>query len=80
MTNPADFTALPADRQLDTLYRTGSILANRYEAADIWLLYALHDFFVELRYDAFTNELRQVLAFRQPARLEPYLPYLPDMI
>ncbi len=76
---PADFTALPADQQLDTLYYAGNIMANRYEDDHILLLYNLNDFFVELRYDAFTNELQQVTAFRQTALLEPYLPYLPDL-
>lgn len=73
---PADFTCLPADQQLDTLYFTGDILANRYEGENIFLLYNLHNFYVELKYDAYTNSLHQVTAFRETDKLEPYLPYL----
>lgn len=72
----ADFTSLPANRQLDTLYFTGDILANRYEGENIFLLYNLNGFYVELRYDAFNNHLHQVTAFRDTDKLEPYLPYL----
>jgi hypothetical protein len=73
---PADFTKLPADQQLDTLYFTGDILANRYEGDAIFLLYNLRDFYVELRYDAYNSKLHQVTAFRDTNKLEPYLPYL----
>ena len=72
----ADFTRLPANRQLDTLYFTGDILANRYEGEHIFLLYNLNGFYVELRYDAYNNKLHQVTAFRDTDKLEPYLPYL----
>ena len=74
----ADFTSLPANRQLDTLYFTGDILANRYEGENIFLLYNLDGFYVELRYDAYRSKLHQVTAFRDTAKLEPYLPYLAD--
>lgn len=73
---PTDFVSLPAEQQLDTLYFTGDILANRYEGEHIFLLYNLQDFYVELRYDAYNNKLRQVSAFRDTVKLEPYLPYL----
>lgn len=73
---PADFSRLPANQQLDTLYFTGDILANRYEEENIFLLYNLRDFYVELRYDAYNSKLHQVTAFRDTAKLEPYLPYL----
>ncbi|WP_461101012.1 hypothetical protein [Spirosoma koreense] len=73
---PSDFTNLSADQQLDTLYFSGDILANRYEGEHIFLLYNLRDFYVELRYDAYNNALRQVTAFRDTNHLEPYLPYL----
>ena len=73
---PADFTQLPADQQLDTLYFAGDILANRYEGENIFLLYNLRDFYVELKYDAYNSKLHQVSAFRDTGKLEPYLPYL----
>jgi hypothetical protein len=73
---PSDFTELPAQQQLDTLYFAGDILANRYEDDNIFLLYNLRDFYVELRYDAYNNQLHQVTAFRSTDKLEPYLPYL----
>lgn len=74
--HPTDFTNLPAEQQLDTLYFSGDILANRYEGENIFLLYNLRDFYVELRYDAYNNNLNQVTAFRDTGKLEPYLPYL----
>ncbi|GAB3567652.1 hypothetical protein GCM10027578_18940 [Spirosoma luteolum] len=73
---PADFSRLPASQQLDTLYYSGDILANRYEGDEIFLLYSLRSFYVELRYDAYSNNLRQVSAFRDTEQLGPYLPYL----
>lgn len=73
---PSDFSQLPAQQQLDTLYFAGDILANRYEGDTIFLLYNLRDFYVELRYDAYNSQLHQVTAFRNTDQLEPYLPYL----
>jgi hypothetical protein len=73
---PTDFSQLPADQQLDTLYFAGDILANRYEGENIFLLYNLRDFYVELKYDAYNSKLNQVSAFRDTGKLEPYLPYL----
>ena len=73
---PTDFAQLSAQKQLDTLYFKGDILANRYEGEAIYLLYNLRDFYVELRYDAYNNQLHQVTAFRDTDKLEPYLPYL----
>ena len=76
---PADFTELTTERQLDILYFEGDLLANRYEDEFIYLLYSLDDFFVELRHDAYTNQLKQVTAFRSTDKLEPYLPYLTEI-
>jgi len=72
----ADFTALSTQQQLDTLYFQGDILANRYEDEFIFLLYSFRNFYVELRHDAYNNKLLAVLAFKDTAQLEPYLPYL----
>ena len=76
---PADFTALSTDDQLNALYFEGEILANRYEDEFIYLLYSLYDFYVELRHDAYNNQIRQVTAFRGTELLEPYLPYLSEI-
>ncbi len=74
---PIYFVNLPTQQQLDMLYYKGSLLANRYGDRDIFLLYSLNDFFVELRYDGYTNQLLQATAFRaNDDRLEQYLPYL----
>ena len=72
----ADFSNLPAQQQLDTLYFAGDVLANRYEENDIFLLYTLQNFYVELRYDAYNSQLHEVTAFRNTDKLEPYLPYM----
>lgn len=73
---PADFARLSTQQQLDNLYNSGNILANRYEGDHIFLLYNLDNFYVELRYDAYNSKLHQVTAFRSTDKLEPYLPYL----
>lgn len=73
---PADFNKLPFQQQLDTLYFSGDILANRYEGENVFLLYNLRDFYVELRYDAYNSKLHQITTFRDTDKLEPYLPYL----
>lgn len=73
---PLYFATLPADQQSDILYYQADILANRYEGEHIYLLYSLNDFYVELRYDAYRNQLQQVNPFRDTNQLEPYLPYL----
>ena len=71
-----EFTQLPIQQQLDTLYFTGDVLANRYEGDEIFLLYNLHNFYVELRYNAYNSKIKAVTTFRDTDRLEPYLPYL----
>lgn len=76
---PADFTTLTLEIQLDILYFEGEILANRYEGEFIFLLYSLGDFYVELRHDAYTNKILRVTAFRDTELLEPYLPYLSEI-
>ncbi len=75
---PADFSALPTEQQLDILYYQGDILANRYEDEFIFLLYSLHNFYVELRHDAYTNKLQEVSAFKDTDQLDAYLPYLAE--
>lgn len=75
---PADFSALSTDEQLDILYYQADILANRYEDEFIYLLYSFHNFYVELRHDAYSNKLLEVVAFRDTERLEVYLPYLTE--
>ncbi len=75
---PADFTLLTTQEQLDILYYQGDILANRYEDEFIYLLYSFHNFYVELRHDAYSNKLLDVIAFRDTDRLEVYLPYLEE--
>lgn len=77
---PADFTALPTQEQLDSLYYQGDILANRYEDEFIFLLYSFHNFYVELRHDAYSNTLLSVSAFRDTDKLDAYLPYLVEEI
>jgi len=71
-----EFTQLPIQQQLDTLYFTGDVLANRYEGDEIFLLYNLYNFYVELRYNAYNSTIKAVTTFRDTDRLEPYLPYL----
>ncbi len=71
-----EFTQLPVQQQLDSLYFTGDVLANRYEGDEIFLLYNLHNFYVELRYNAYNSTIKAVTTFRDTDKLEPYLPYL----
>ncbi|KAB7730055.1 hypothetical protein F5984_12795 [Rudanella paleaurantiibacter] len=77
---PAEFTQLSTAQQLDILYYQGDILANRYEEEHIFLLYSLHNFYVELRHDAYTNQLQAVSAFKDTEQLEAYLPYLTEEV
>ena len=76
--DPAHFTSLDTEDQLNALYFEGSVLANRYEDEFIFLLYSLDSFYVEIRHDAYTNRILQVSAFKSTDRLEPYLPYLTE--
>lgn len=76
---PAHFTSLDTEDQLNALYFEGSILANRYEDEFIFLLYSIDAFYVEIRHDAYTNQILQVTAFKSTDRLEPYLPYLVEV-
>jgi hypothetical protein len=77
---PADFSALPTQQQLDILYYQGDILANRYEDEFIFLLYSIDSFYVELRHDAYSNKLLAVSAFKDTEQLDPYLPYLVEEV
>ena len=76
--DPAHFTSLDTEDQLNALYFEGSVLANRYEDEFIFLLYSLGSFYVEIRHDAYTNRILQVSAFKSTDKLEPYLPYLTE--
>ena len=76
--DPAHFTSLETEDQLNALYFEGSVLANRYEDEFIFLLYSLDSFYVEIRHDAYTNRILQVSAFKSTDKLEPYLPYLTE--
>ncbi|MBO0931371.1 hypothetical protein [Fibrella aquatilis] len=76
--DPAHFTSLDTEDQLNALYFEGSVLANRYEDEFIFLLYSLDSFYVEIRHDAYTNRILQVSAFKSTDKLEPYLPYLTE--
>ncbi len=73
-----DFLTLPLNHQQEQLWFRGSVLANRYEDASIFLLYALDLFYVELQYDAVGNKLLRLSAFTSTEPLAPYLPLLPD--
>ena len=75
----AHFTSLDTDNQLNALYFEGHILANRYEADFIYLLYSLDSFYVEVRHEAYTNQVKQIFAFKSTDKLEPYLPYLTEI-
>lgn len=75
-----DFLILPHNHQQEQLWFRGSVLANRYEEAHIFLLYALDLFFVELQYDAADSKLLRLSAFTSTEPLTPYLPLLPDDI
>ncbi|MBO0938531.1 hypothetical protein J2I47_18410 [Fibrella sp. HMF5335] len=77
--DPAHFTSLDTEDQLNALYFEGSVLANRYEDEFIFLLYSLDSFYVEIRHDAYTNRILQVSAFKSTDKLEPYLPYLTEV-
>lgn len=76
--DPAHFTSLDTEDQLNALYFEGSVLANRYEDEFIFLLYSIDSFYVEIRHDAYTNRILQVSAFKSTDKLEPYLPYLTE--
>lgn len=75
----AHFTSLDTDNQLNALYFEGHILANRYEDDFIYLLYSLNSFYVEVRHEAYTNQVKQISAFKSTDKLEPYLPYLTEI-
>jgi hypothetical protein len=68
-----EFNALPYERQLVHVFDEGTFLARRWEEEDGINLYHLPgNFFVELYYDMYANELVRLRSFHSAAPLENY--------
>ena len=68
------FKMLPAEKQVDqlSLYGTGLDLAYFTKGAEA-VLFAYHDFYVELVVVPYTDEILAVRCFQSLRKLEPYL-------
>ena len=72
-----EFNQLTGERQLVTVFGTGTYLARRWEERDGINLYHLSgDFFVELYYDPLAQELMRLRSFRSAEPLEDYAAYM----
>ena len=68
-----EFNALPESERLAYVWERSTYLLRR-QLATCWLnLYAVGDFFVEVRYDTEQNQITACRSFRSTILLESYL-------
>lgn len=68
-----DFNALPDDDRLACVWQQGTFLANRPIGRSVLCLYALSEFFVEIRYSRDFGEITACRSFKSTIPLESYL-------
>jgi hypothetical protein len=68
-----DFEAETLSRQAQMVCRDGVYLSERTAGDFFVVLYALHNYYVEVIYQRQTSELLMISAFQDLALLEPYL-------
>jgi len=70
------FRALCEQEQQAVAATRGALVADRYNEHFTILLFQLHTFYVELYYQAETNEVSWVRSFDSIDDLEPYLSHI----
>jgi hypothetical protein len=68
-----DFNSLDEKGKGEAVFMTGIFVDDRNEGTFKVQLYRLHDFYVEVYYDAMANEIRRYRAFKSASQLVPYL-------
>jgi len=69
-----NFLSLPEQLQLQTVWEIGSHIETATEDKVIHLLYAINEFYIEVRYCQRTNQILGFTPFKQGDLLEKYLP------
>lgn len=72
-----EYLSIKEARQLELLWQEGKHLETAAVEGEWHQLYALWDFFVEVRYSSHFNKITGHTAFRQGELLEKYLHELP---
>jgi len=72
-----EYKQLNDDEQYHILWNEGVLIDACFEGKVRKLLYAIHNFYVELWYDALTNKILWKLSFKQGLLLEKYLQKYP---
>ncbi|MDJ1497647.1 hypothetical protein QNI19_32205 [Cytophagaceae bacterium DM2B3-1] len=67
------FAELPLDQKAELTWQSGTSLDCHIEQRHSLSLYALGDFYVQLRYDPQVNQIVDMIAFKDISRLSPYL-------
>ncbi len=72
-----EYKQLPDDEQYKLLWKDGVLIDSCIEGKTKKLLYAIHNFYVELWYHTLTNKIEWKLSFKQGRLLEKYLEKYP---
>ncbi|PZR22488.1 MAG: hypothetical protein DI539_05320 [Flavobacterium psychrophilum] len=72
-----EYKLLNDDEQYRILWNEGILIDACIDGKVRKLLYAIHNFYVELWYDALTNKILWKLSFKQGLLLEKYLAKYP---
>lgn len=74
------YKQLNDEQQYDILWSEGILIDACLEGKVRKLLYAIHNFYVELWYDVLTNKILWKLSFKQGLLLEKYLKKYPIVL
>ncbi|UOK43401.1 MULTISPECIES: hypothetical protein [Flavobacterium] len=68
-----DFLCLSEEIQNDTVWNTAKFLESYEDDKYRYNLYALSDFFIEIKYDIIRNTILERIAFKHVELLDKYL-------
>ena len=71
--NIHDFLNLPAEEQLNTVWEKATYLKSMEDSKFRFNLYALGNFYIEIKYDIKRNSILERVVFRQTELLDKYL-------
>lgn len=69
-----EFLNLKQQERYQAVWDLGKLIGTKSNDGIIFHLYAINDFFVEIHYNAYTNEIVGNLPFKQGIHLDKYLP------
>lgn len=75
-----EFRMLEEQLQIQTVWKIGKHIETVKDEKTIYLLYAINEFYVEIKYCQKTNQILGWLPFKQGDTLEKYLPKIKPLL